>query len=311
MIIAAEVCGLPTTGISPSVVIAGFLVLLLGIATLRWVRQSMNRLSLVIAPLLLLGGLASVPKTSDCIESNTATPAATTTTVAATTTITATTIAVTAASTTTTAAATTTSSTTTVAATTTTVAATTTTTIAPYSRGTTGPGGGEIFFVDLDAPDGQKYYEVACNGWQNSCDGTNDPEVTWGCSGTNVVGTSAAIGSGPANTEKILLACGTSNIAARVVDNYTKNGHTDWFLPSQGELNAFCKWVHSDNVNTICNNSGAGAFPNILPGRIVINSYWSSTQKDATSAYNQYFQQGAQYDYGKANVNFVRPFRRF
>jgi len=137
MIIAAEICKLPTTGVTTGVVIAGLLALVFGVAVLRWVRQSLNRLSVVIAPVLLLGGFTLVPQEDSCIE---ATPASTSTTAAVTTTVasTSTTIAVTTTPTTTTtvAPATTTTTTTTVAATTTTTAA-----VTGYNVGDTGPGG--------------------------------------------------------------------------------------------------------------------------------------------------------------------------
>jgi hypothetical protein len=126
----------------------------------------------------------------------------------------------------------------------------------------------------------------------------------------DIVGaTGTAIGTGPANTAAILAACPSTTNAAGVVDAYTKNGYSDWFLPSKDELNALCKWVHNDNVNTICNFNRA--FDPLVNGRIIINSYWSSTQSDATDAYNLYFQQGDLGTYGKGNINFVRPFRRF
>jgi hypothetical protein len=162
----------------------------------------------------------------------------------------------------------------------------------------------------LTQPEGERYLEIACEGWNNSCNGSNDPEVAWGCNGVDIGdATGSAIGKGPANTAAILLACQSTTNAAGVVDAYTKNGYSDWFLPSKDELNALCKWVHNDNVNTVCNSNRA--FNTIVNGRIIINSYWSSTQSNATDAYNLYFQQGDLGTYGKANVNFVRPFRRF
>ena len=45
-----------------------------------------------------------------------------------------------------------------------------------YSVGDTGPGGGTIFYVDMNLPPGSQYFEAACVGWQNNCDGTTpDP----------------------------------------------------------------------------------------------------------------------------------------
>jgi len=167
-----------------------------------------------------------------------------------------------------------------------------------------------IFFVDLTQPEGQRYLEIACEGWNNSCDGSNDPEVQWGCDGDSISGaTGTAIGTGPANTAAILAACLSRTNAAGVVDAYEKNGHTDWFLPSKDELNALCKWVHNDNVNVVCNSNRA--FDPLVNGRIIVNSYWSSSQSSAADAYKIAFQLGELETYGKGNINFVRPIRRF
>jgi hypothetical protein len=167
-----------------------------------------------------------------------------------------------------------------------------------------------IFYVDLTQPEGERYLEIACEGWNTGCDGRDDLEVAWGCSGVDIVGaTGTAIGTGPANTAAILAACPSTTNAAGVVDAYTKNGFSDWFLPSKDELNALCKWVHNDNVNTVCNSNRA--FDPLVNGRIIINSYWSSTQIDSINVYNLYFQQGDLGPYGKGNINFVRPIRRF
>ena len=310
---AIDICNLPETGLSTDLIVIGLLTLLVGVFVTRWVRRSTGRLSIVVAPLLLMGGLTAAAAPSSCAETFTAattttsaptTSPSTTTSVATTTTSTPTT---TSAPTTTNAPTTTTTSTTT---TTTTTTTSTTTTLAPLSVGSTGPGGGTIFFIDLTQPEGERYLEIACEGWNTGCDGRNDPEVMWGCDGDSISGaTGTAIGTGPANTAAILAACSSRTNAAGVVDAYEKNGHTDWYLPSKDELNALCKWVHNDNVNTICNSNRA--FDPLVNGRIIINSYWTSTQSSATDAYNLYFQQGDLGTYGKANVNFVRPIRRF
>ncbi|MCX6532985.1 MAG: hypothetical protein NTW34_02145, partial [Actinobacteria bacterium] len=76
---AVDVCDLPATGGSTFVVVAGLFVLVAGVIVARWVRQSAGRLSVVVAPLVLLGGLVLAPQVAD--------PCATTTTVAATTTV--------------------------------------------------------------------------------------------------------------------------------------------------------------------------------------------------------------------------------
>ncbi len=209
MLFAVDVCELPETGGSTFVLVAGLFVLVVGVIVTRWVRQSAGRLSVVVAPLVLLGGLVLAPAVVD--------PCATTTTVAATTTTVA-------------------ATTTTVAATTTTVAATTTTTPAPlYSVGDTGPGGGIVFYVDETRPEGSRYFEAAPLGaeaqrtWATEA---NQSALVTGADGT-------AIGSGEDNTADIVAQSGNvaASSAAAYASDYAVNGFTDWFLPSKDELN--------------------------------------------------------------------------
>ena len=58
-------CVLPETGGSMFVVIAGLFVLIAGVIVTRWVRQSAGRLSVVVAPLVLLGGFVLAPQVVD------------------------------------------------------------------------------------------------------------------------------------------------------------------------------------------------------------------------------------------------------
>jgi hypothetical protein len=298
MIIAAEICKLPTTGVTTGVVIAGLLALVFGAVMLRWVRQSLHRLSVVITPLLLLGGLALVPQEDSCIE---ATPASTSTTAAVTTTVasTSTTIAVTTTPTTATTVAPTT--TTTVAATTTTTVAATTTTaaVAGYNVGDTGPGGGKIFYKDLTRAAGSQYFEAACVGWSDgTCGGTDltDLEVEWGCYETLLDGADGtAIGTGKQNTTDIVNGCAQAGIAARIADNLVLGGKTDWFLPSKDELNQM-------NIQ----KATVGGFTD--------DYWWSSSEIYATKSWQQYFD-GANAqtadDKFRNNGLFVRPVRCF
>ena len=91
---AVEVCNLPETGGSTFVLVAGSLLLVVGVIVTRWVRQSAARMSVVVAPLVLLGSLALAPQVANpCAPATTtvapvATTAAPATTVAPTTTTT-------------------------------------------------------------------------------------------------------------------------------------------------------------------------------------------------------------------------------
>jgi hypothetical protein len=71
-------------------------------------------------------------------------------------------------------------------------------------------------------------------------------------------GTSAALGTGAANTTK-LLACNDQVNAAKLVDALTDGGKSDWYLPSKDELNLLYLNKH-------------------LVGNFADGSYWSSTE---------------------------------
>jgi surface protein len=82
---AVDVCRLPATGGSTFVVAAGLFMLIAGVIVTRWVRASAGRMSVVVAPLVLLGGFVLAPSVTDPC-SPTTTSVALATTVAPTTT---------------------------------------------------------------------------------------------------------------------------------------------------------------------------------------------------------------------------------
>jgi len=270
---AVDVCYLPATGGSTFVLVAGLLMLIAGVIVKRWVRASAGRMSVVLAPLVLLGGLVLPPTGTDpCVSPTTV--VTTTTTVAPTT---------------------------------------TTTTVAPalYSVGDPGPGGGTIFYVDMTRAEGSRYFEVACYGWQNNCDGSSDPLTGWGCYGTEIAGADGtAIGTGEQNTADIVAGCGIAGIAARLADNYGYNGLDDWFLPSKDELNALCKWAYSDTANAVCNDDGSGSL-SLTYGGVSDYAYWSSSESADVNAWDQNFASGEQYHHDKGYPYYVRPVRAF
>ncbi|MFA6924629.1 MAG: hypothetical protein WC223_10290 [Bacteroidales bacterium] len=84
-------------------------------------------------------------------------------------------------------------------------------------------GGGIVFYVDCTGQHGL----IAASADQGT--------AVWGCS-TVLIGTSAAYGTGSANTTAILAGCATRPIAASLARSYNGGGFSDWFLPSTGEL---------------------------------------------------------------------------
>ncbi len=113
--------------------------------------------------------------------------------------------------------------------------------------------GGIIFYLDSS-----KEHGLIC--------GTSSiGNYEWGCTNSNVSGTSVNFGTGLQNTLNIISACSGSNVAAKVVKTSTINGYSDWYLPSVGEL-----LIIKQNVSNF-NTGPTGRF-------------WSSTDDDQRNA---------------------------
>lgn len=129
----------------------------------------------------------------------------------------------------------------------------------PYEVGDTGPGGGTIFYLKSSFSDNWKYLEAS-------------PDIitgySWSPSATAISGADGiAIGTGWMNTLNIVSQYGAgSNYAARYCRLYSRNGYTDWFLPSRLELN--------EMINTIWQSLRTGC----------CNIVWTSTQSSAQDA---------------------------
>lgn len=122
--------------------------------------------------------------------------------------------------------------------------------------------------------------------------GDQSTGAPWGCSGTFIGGTSTALGEGQMNTDIIVNACGTAGIAARICNDLILNAYSDWYLPSQDELNKL-----------YLNKTAIGGFAG--------SNYWSSSEYSLDLALGQYFvngQQGVNYKYNSSKVRAVRSF---
>lgn len=127
--------------------------------------------------------------------------------------------------------------------------------------GSTGPGGGVVFYDAGSQQSWGRYLEAS----------TKDIEIKghWCEQWRILVGaTGKVIGSGRSNTEKILNECGSS--AATPAQSFRGGGKSDWFLPSIGELSEIFKQKKVfDNLDC--------------------SYYWSSTESGENDAWQIVF----------------------
>jgi hypothetical protein len=166
---------------------------------------------------------------------------------------------------------------------------------------------------------GGRTYEMAPKTW-----GANETAgIRWCSDATNPVTTGLTVGTGSANTTVMLtdatpfIACAAS--APNVARGYFGGGFTDWFLPSQDELNAMCNYSR---------NPTTPAAPGVACGTLVVpttqdatflsgsfgfaaGAYWASSQDVANNAWIQNFGNGNQFTDGKGETYSVRPVRAF
>jgi len=116
--------------------------------------------------------------------------------------------------------------------------------------------------------------------------------VAWGCSGTDI-STGFEIGTGNQNTINIMAACSTAGIPARLCGDLIQGGYSDWYLPSQNELNAIY----------LNKNALGGIYANV--------PYWSSTDLSANFAYAVNFLNGIGLGDGRFNSYRVKAVRSF
>ena len=133
-----------------------------------------------------------------------------------------------------------------------------------------------------------------------------DPEVThgliatledqgassyWGCTGTNIAGTSMSIGTGAANTLAIVTACTDPLTPANICYSLVYGGYDDWYLPSLDEFSYLC--------------SNKAFVPNIS------GNYWTSTQFSTSKAWGRAMSGCGAFYQSKNNLYKVRAIRSF
>jgi hypothetical protein len=116
-------------------------------------------------------------------------------------------------------------------------------------------------------------------------------------SSTYIGATATALGTGQANTTAIVNGQEPGSYAAQMCNDYinTDTGtgvYSDWYLPSKDELNKL-----------YLNRSALDSFS--------ANSFWSSSESDASYAWYEYFDGGSQLTTYKSTSCMVRPVRTF
>ena len=122
-------------------------------------------------------------------------------------------------------------------------------------------------------------------------------QCAWGCNGIEIIGADGAkYGNGQQHTNDILQGCNQVNSAAKICDNYSVDGYSDWFLPSIEELQ-----IIYDNrvILNVGNSPGTPPF------------YWSSTEYNANNAKGFSFSSGVAAYSAKNNLYTVLAVRYF
>jgi hypothetical protein len=117
---------------------------------------------------------------------------------------------------------------------------------------------------------------------------------------TTAIGAAAqSFYNGSTNTSAIIAQTGvpaTTAYAAGIARLYLGGGYTDWYLPASWELD-MC-YASAAAVNKVL---GANGF--------AVSNYWSSTEFITSFAWDQNFRGGAQSNYFKSSVYYVRAVR--
>ena len=188
--------------------------------------------------------------------------------------------------------------------------------------GDTGPGGGTVYFVStagftcgLTLASTCKYLEVSPKSWKAATPatancvnvGSYDAKCVWGTL-TPDVDSSGAVGQGRKNTKSIIDTAGVlTSVAAAVSIAYRGGAKSDWFLPSQHELDEMCKFANGKPTGDIETHCSIGT----LKSDFAAGQYWSSNDSGAGTAIQIDFEMGRQNFPTKTLQFIVRPIRAF
>ena len=177
--------------------------------------------------------------------------------------------------------------------------------IEPYSVGSTGPGGGKIFYIAPTPFACGPALELTCSYLEaaptTGANSWTDANYLWSGNVTTAIGVSAsgsAIGSGYKNTLAMVGQAGGGNTAGRagtIARAYRGPSNlSDWYLPSLDELT---KLYQNQAIASISNS---------------FDDFWSSTESDSEHALIEWFGgDGGVYGNNKNSLNAVRPIRAF
>jgi hypothetical protein len=177
--------------------------------------------------------------------------------------------------------------------------------VEPYTVGSTGPGGGKIFYIASTPFVCGPALELTCTYLEaaptTGANAWTDANYLWSGNTTVAIGSDArgsAIGTGYKNTLAMVGQAGGGNTAGRAGTAARAyrgpNNLSDWFVPSLDELTKLYQ-----NQATV---SISNAF----------DDFWSSTESDTWLALIEWMQgDGGVYGNDKNSLNAVRPIRAF
>lgn len=159
--------------------------------------------------------------------------------------------------------------------------------------------GGKIFYILVSGDPGydantQHGLIAATSDQSTGIQWNNGSYTTTGATGTS-------IGTGLANTNAIIANQGatSTNYAAGLARAYRGGGFTDWYLPSNDELDKL--YINKDAIG--------GFSGDYYWSSSALN--WGSSEEDDGNAWGQFFYDGSYSINDKFNTNRVRAVRAF
>jgi hypothetical protein len=162
-----------------------------------------------------------------------------------------------------------------------------------------------------------RYLEYAPTSWVANTPTTancttvdaNNVKCAWNTASPSAYAdTSGAVGNGRKNTQSIITTAGALTAVAAVVSTmYRGGGKSDWFLPSQHELEEMCKYANGKPTG----NERVACSAGTLRSDFVTGHYWSSNDGGGGTAIEIDFATGQQNFPMKTMLFIVRPVRAF